>query len=80
MDDKATMLVPVFISRIFCTIFELPVTVSAEFSARDKSRFIVEPAGGVPPVFIPGFIVLFLVQLCKTEGASTRTVPPSRNF
>jgi hypothetical protein len=74
------MLVPVFIIRIFCTIFELPVTVSAEFSARDKSRLMVDPAGGVPPVFIPEFIGLSFVQLCKIVGARTRTVPPSKNL
>jgi hypothetical protein len=74
------MLLPVFISRMFCTTFELPLTVSAEFSDRDKSRLIVDPVGGVPPVFIAEFIGLSFVQLCKTDGARTRTVPPSKNL
>jgi hypothetical protein len=41
----------------------------------------LEPAGGVPPGVVPGFVVAgSLEQLSRTDGTSTSTVPPSKNF
>jgi hypothetical protein len=67
--------------RIFCTIFELPAVFNDEFSASERSRLMLVPdGGGGAPVVVPGSIVLSFEQLSRTEGTSTSTVPPSKNF
>jgi hypothetical protein len=80
MLERATIFVPVLIINMFCTIFELPTLLRAEYCASERSRLMVDGGGGLPPVVVPGSIAEPFEQLSKTEGASTRTVPPSKNF